>query len=241
MGLLNNMIPFSLIFRGQTQISSSLAAILNATTPVWTVLLAHFLTVDERLTPNRMGGVLLGLAGVAIMIGLDALQGLGTNVIAQLAVVGAAISYALVGIYGKRFRGPPAVTAAGQLTGTTVMVVPIALLVDKPWSYPVPGLNVWAALMALALLSTAVAYVIYFRLLSSVGATNLLLVTFLIPVSAILLGMVILGERLGPRQWAGMGFIALGLLAIDGRRLRAAKSWLAGRQRLPSAARDSSA
>lgn len=240
MGLLNNLIPFSLIFWGQTQISSSLAAILNATTPVWTVLLAHLLTADERLTPDRLGGVLLGLAGVAIMIGLDALQGLGANVIAQLAVVGAAISYALAGIYGKRFTGPPTVTAAGQLTGTTVMMVPIALLVDRPWTIPMPGPEVWGALLGLALLSTAVAYLIYFRLLSNVGATNLLLVTFLIPVSAILLGMVILGERLEPRHFAGMGFIALSLMAIDGRVLRAAKSRLAGRRQLPSAARDSS-
>jgi drug/metabolite transporter (DMT)-like permease len=224
MGLLNNLIPFSLIFWGQTQISSSLASILNATTPVWTVLLAHFLTADERLTPNRLSGVFFGLIGVALMIGLDALQGIGGNVLAQLAVTIAAISYAFAGIYGKRFKEtPPIVTAAGQLTGTTIMMIPIALLVDKPWLLPMPNINVWGALLGLALLSTALAYIIYFRLLSTVGATNLLLVTFLIPVSAILLGTIILGEQLDLRHYLGMGLISLGLVAIDGRLLKLAK------------------
>jgi len=231
MGLLNNLIPFSLIFWGQTQISSSLATILNATTPVWTVLLAHYLTVDERLTATRLGGVLFGLIGVVIMIGLDALQGLGMNVVAQLAVIGAAISYGLAGIYGKRFKGtPPIVTAAGQITASTLMMIPVALLVDKPWLLPLPHLNVLGALLGLALLSTALAYVVYFRLLSSVGATNLLLVTFLIPASAILLGVIILGEQLGWSQFVGMGLIGLGLMAIDGRILRLIKARVSGRQ-----------
>jgi len=225
MGLLNNLIPFSLIFWGQTQISSSLASVLNATTPVWTVLLAHGLTLDERLTPNRLGGVLFGLTGVVIMIGVDALQGLGINALAQLAVVGAAISYSFASIYGKRFTGtPPIVTAAGQITCTTVMIIPITLLVDKPWLLPMPGLNVWGAILGLALLSTALAYLIYFRLLPTVGATNLMLVTFLIPVSAILLGMTILGEQLDLLHLAGMGLIGLGLMAIDGRILRIIKT-----------------
>ena len=225
MGLLNNLIPFSLIFWGQTRISSSLASILNATTPVWTVLLAHFLTLDERLAPNRLAGVLFGLIGVAIMIGMDALQGLGINALAQLAVVGAAISYSFASIYGKRFQGtPPIVTAAGQITCTTLMIIPITLLVDKPWLLPMPGLDVWGAILGLALLSTALAYLIYFRLLPTVGATNLMLVTFLIPVSAIWLGMTILGEQLDTRQFAGMGLIGLGLIAIDGRLLRMIKT-----------------
>jgi drug/metabolite transporter (DMT)-like permease len=230
MGLLNNLIPFSLIFWGQTQISSSLAAILNATTPVWTVLLAHFLTVDERLTPNRLGGVLFGLIGVAIMIGLDALQGLGINVIAQLAVIGAAVSYAFAGIYGKRFKGTtPIVTATGQITGTTLMMIPLALIVDKPWTLPMPDLRVLGAMLGLALLSTALAYIIYFRLLSTVGATNLLLVTFLIPVSAIFLGTMILGEQLDMHNIVGMGFIGLGLVAIDGRIIKVIKKRLFNR------------
>jgi drug/metabolite transporter (DMT)-like permease len=218
MGLLNNLIPFSLIFWGQTQIASSLAAILNATTPVWAVLLAHFLTSDERLTVNRMVGVLFSLVGVVVMIGLDALNGLGTNVVAQLTVLGAAISYSFAGIYGKRFKGiPPIVTATGQLTGTTIMMIPLALVIDKPWLLPMPSAQVLGALLGLALLCTALAYIIYFRLLTTAGATNLLLVTFLIPISAIILGTTFLNEKLSMEQIVGMGLIGLGLIAIDGR------------------------
>ena len=220
MGVLNNLIPFSLIFWGQTRIASGLASVLNATTPLWTVLLAHFATRDERLTRNRLAGVLFGLVGVVIMIGPSALHGLGSNLIAQLAVLGAALSYAFAGIYGKRFRGiAPTVTAAGQVTCTTLLMVPISLLVDRPWQLPVPSLMTLGALLALGLLSTAVAYVIYFRLLATAGATNLLLVTFLIPVTALLLGIMVLGESLDPRQLMGMILIGLGLAAIDGRLL----------------------
>ncbi|HET6222376.1 MAG TPA: DMT family transporter [Dongiaceae bacterium] len=220
MGLLNNLIPFSLIFWGQTEIASGLAAILNATTPLFGVVLAHVLTRDERMTAGRLGGVLLGLAGVAVMIGPDALKGLGLDVLAEIAVLGAALSYACAGIFGRRFRGlPPLVTATGQVTATTLMMLPVALALDRPWLLPLPGAVTWTALLGLALVCTALAYVLYFRILATAGATNLLLVTFLIPVSALFLGMTILGERLDPRDFAGMALIGLGLAAIDGRPL----------------------
>ncbi len=234
MGAINNLIPFSLIFYGQTQIPSGLAAILNATTPLWTVLLAHWLTRDERLTPNRLAGVLVGFVGVVILLGPELLSGLGVQALAQLAVIGAAVSYAFAGIFGKGFRSvPPLVTATGQVTATAVMMLPIALLVDQPWTLPAPGLVTWGALLGLALLSTALAYGIYFRLLATAGATNLLLVTFLIPVSALLLGTLILGERLAAGDFAGMAAIGLGLIAIDGRllrRLRVGGAAMAARQ-----------
>jgi drug/metabolite transporter (DMT)-like permease len=218
MGLLNNLIPFSLIFWGQTQIPSGLASILNATTPLWTTLLAHFLTTDERLTSNRLLGVVCGIVGAVILIGPDALAGVGLNVLAQIAVLGAAISYAFAGIFGKRFRAlPPLVTATGQLSATSIMMIPIALIADKPWQLAAPQPITIAAILGLALLSTAIAYIIYFQLLASAGATNLLLVTFLIPVSALLLGITILGERLNPGDFIGMAMIGLGLAAIDGR------------------------
>jgi drug/metabolite transporter (DMT)-like permease len=218
MGLLNNLVPFSLIFYGQTRIASGLASILNAAAPVFTVVLAHFLTGDERLTPNRAGGVLLGLAGVSVMIGVDALKGMRGDAAAQLAVLGAPLSYAFAGIYGRRFRRLSSVeAAAGQVTATTVMMIPIALVVDRPWTVPMPGARTWMAIGGLSLVSTACAYVVYFRILASAGATNILLVTFLIPVSAVLLGTTVLGERLGAPHFAGMGLIALGLAAIDGR------------------------
>jgi drug/metabolite transporter (DMT)-like permease len=218
MGALNNLVPFSLIVWGQTRIPSGLASILNATTPLWTVVVAHLLTRDERLTRSRLGGVLLGLAGVVVILGPEALLGLSLDVLAELAVLGAALSYAFAGVFGRRFRAlPPLVTATGQVTGTVLMALPIALAADRPWTLPAPGLVTWGALGGLALLSTALAYVIYFRVLAAAGATNILLVTFLIPVSALLLGSTVLGERLVPRQLAGMALIGLGLAAIDGR------------------------
>ncbi len=231
MGALNNVIPFSLIVWGQTQIASGLAAILNATTPLFTVVLAHLLTRDERLTPGRLAGVLVGFAGVAVMIGLPALTGLGGDPLPQVAVVGAALSYALAGIFGRRFRHlAPAVTAAGQASASAVMMLPVALLAEHPWTLPAPGAAVLAALVGLALLSTALAYLLYFRILAAAGATNLLLVTFLIPVSALLLGTLVLGERLELRQVAGVALIGLGLAAIDGRPAARLTRWATARR-----------
>jgi drug/metabolite transporter (DMT)-like permease len=221
MGLFNSLIPNSLIFWGQTQISASLASILNATTPLWTVILAHFFTTDERLTPNRLVGVLIGLLGVAVMIGPAALQGIGLNVLAQFAVITAAMSYAIATIYGKRLRAtPPFIASAGQLTASTVLLIPFVVLVDRPWTLPSPSGSTIAAVLALALLSTALAYILYFRILRSSGATNIALVTFLIPVSAMILGTVLLNERLEPRDFVGMALIGTGLAAIDGRLIR---------------------
>jgi drug/metabolite transporter (DMT)-like permease len=222
MGLLNNVAPFCLIVWGQTHIASGLAAILNATTPLWTVIVAHVLTT-ERMTGNRLIGVLIGLAGVALMIGPQALSGLGTNLAAQLAVLAAAVSYAFAAIFGRRFKAmgvEPVVTATGQVTASSLMLLPVCLLVDQPWSLPMPGLAVWAAILGTAALSTALGYILYFRILTSAGATNLALVTFLIPVSAIVLGALILGERLEPKHFAGMALIGLALAAIDGRLLQ---------------------
>ncbi|MDI7864755.1 DMT family transporter [Rhizobiaceae bacterium n13] len=220
MGLLNNIIPFSLIVWGQTEIASGLASILNATTPLFTVIVAHFLTTDEKMTANRLLGVLVGFAGVAIMIGPAALSGSVGHVLAPLAVLGAAISYSFAGIFGRRFRRmglPPMIPAAGQVCASTILLLPVTLLVDHPWALPMPGAATWGAIFGIALLSSALAYVLFFRILETAGATNLSLVTFLIPISAILLGTVVLGERLEAKHFAGMALIAVGLAAIDGR------------------------
>lgn len=220
MGVLNNLIPFSLIVWGQTHIASGLASILNATTPLFAVLIAHVLTMDERLTPARLFGVLAGLAGTIVLIGPIALGGIGADVLAQVAILVAALSYAFAGIYGRRFRDlgiPPVLTATGQVTASTLMLLPVVLFLETPWQLPMPSLMTWAALAGLALLSTALAYVLYFRILATAGATNLLLVTFLIPVTAILLGALILSEQLNTTQGVGMALIGVGLAAIDGR------------------------
>lgn len=220
MGLLNNVVPFCLIVWGQTHIASGLAAILNATTPLFTVVVAHMLTSDERMTGNRLAGVLVGLGGVSVMIGAGAFAEAGSNLPAQLAVLGAALSYALAGIFGRRFRRmgvSPLATATGQVTASTLLLLPVALVIDRPWTLALPSPAVWGAVLGIAALSTALAYPLYFRLLASAGATNLLLVTFLIPVSAILLGALLLGEHLDPRHYLGMVLIGCGLAAIDGR------------------------
>jgi drug/metabolite transporter (DMT)-like permease len=225
MGLLNNAIPFSLIFWGQKEIASGLASILNATTPLFTVLVAHGLTREERATPAKLLGVALGLLGVALMIGLDAASGLGAHLMSEVAVLGAALSYAFAGVFGRRFKGrPPLIVAAGQLTGSSTLILPLALAIDRPWAMPLPSLATCGAILGLALLCTALAYVIFFRILARAGATNLLLVTFLIPVSALLLGLTFLGEQLDVHQLAGMALIGLGLAAIDGRPLRAMRA-----------------
>jgi drug/metabolite transporter (DMT)-like permease len=218
MGLLNNVLPFTLLFWGQTHIPSGLAAILNATTPLFTVLVAHVATADEKLNAARLAGLAAGLAGVVVMIGPDVLRDLGANVLAQLACLLAAISYAFAGVYGRRFRGEPALrVAAGQLTASSIILALPVALIDEPWTLPLPSGTAIAALVALAALSTALGYLIFFRILSRAGATNVSLVTFLIPVSAILLGTLVLGEQLAARHFAGMAAIALGLAAIDGR------------------------
>jgi len=221
LGLLNNVIPFTLIFWGQTHIPSGLASIFNATTPIFTALIAHFATRDEKLDAAKLVGVTTGFVGVMAMLGPEVLGDIGVGVWAQLACLVAAVSYAVAGIWGRRLAHLPAVTvAAGQLIAASVMLAPLAMLVDRPWRLAMPSPAALAALLALAVLSTALAYVIYFRILARAGATNLLLVTFLIPVSAILLGTAVLGERLAPHHFAGMAIIAVGLAAIDGRPAR---------------------
>ena len=220
MGLLNNILPFSLIVWAQTHIESGLASILNATTPLFGVVVAHLLTRDEKMTGNRLSGVLVGFAGVAVMIGPSSLSQLGQDLLAQIAILCAALSYAFAGVYGRRFRLwglSPMVTACGQLTASSVVMLIFAMAFDHPWTLPAPSAATIAAVIAIALISTALAYVIFFRILASAGATNIMLVTFLIPVSAIILGAVFLGERLAPQDFAGMAIILLGLALIDGR------------------------
>ena len=224
LALLNNALPFTLFGWGQTHIASGLAAILNATTPIWGVIVAHLLTRDERLNPRKVAGVLLGFGGVAMMIGPTLLANIGTDALAQLACITASLSYALAAVWARRFRrlglSPMSVTT-GQLTAGAAMMLPLAILIDQPWTQPLPPLGAWGAIAALALLCTAFGYVLYFRLIDSAGATNALLVTLLVPPIAILVAAVFLGERLAPQDFAGLSLIALGLAAIDGRLLSA--------------------
>jgi drug/metabolite transporter (DMT)-like permease len=222
LAVLNNALPFALFGWGQTHIASGLASILNATTPIWGVVVAHFLTRDERMTPRKIAGVLLGFGGVAVMIGPSLLSSLGTSGLAQIACVAASLSYALAAVWARRFKGlgiSPFSVTTGQLTAGALLMLPVSILVDHPWNRPMPPASAWAAITALALLCTALGYVLYFRLIARAGATNALLVTLLVPPVAILLGGLFLGETLAPQDFAGLGLIALGLAAIDGRLL----------------------
>jgi drug/metabolite transporter (DMT)-like permease len=221
LGLLNNAIPFSLLFIGQTALGAGLAAILNALVPFWTVLAANRLTQDEKLSAGKIAGILLGVAGASVIIGPSALTGVGAPLWAMLAVLGAGISYAFASIWAKRFKSvPPAQVAAGQLTASTLIMAPVALLAHRMWLPDALSANVWASVLALALASTALAYILFFHIVSSSGATVVSLVTLLVPVSAVFLGVLFLGESLSPTDLSGMALIGLGLVTIDGRLTR---------------------
>jgi drug/metabolite transporter (DMT)-like permease len=220
MSFINNIIPFSLIAWAQSHIAGGLASILNATTPLFGVVVAHYATSDEKLTGQRLAGVAVGFLGVVIMMGPTALQSLGADVLAQIAVLAASVAYALSGVYGRRFNRlgvAPLATAAGMLTISSVLLLPVMLLVDRPWTMAAPSTAAIASIVGLSLVSTAFAYLMYFRILAAAGATNILLVTFLIPVTAIILGATLLDERLEPKHFWGMALIGAGLGAIDGR------------------------
>ncbi len=229
LGFLNLFLPFCLVTWGQKQIASGLAAIFNTTAPLFAVVVAHYATRDERLTMPKFVGVLLGMAGVSVMVGIEALRGLGDQVVAQVAVLGGAFSYGLAAVYARRFRNQPSmVTATGQVTGAAVLSLPVALIVDQPWTLPMPGTLPIVAVLALAVLSTGITPLLYFAILKSVGATNGIIVTFLAPVSALLLGVFILDETFTVQQGFGITLIGLGLAAIDGRPLARLRATLAG-------------
>jgi drug/metabolite transporter (DMT)-like permease len=214
----NNLIPFFLFTWGETQIASGLAAILNATTPIFTAIVAHLVTADERFSTYKVAGIALGFAGIVALVGPDAIRGLNLASVAQLGCLAAAVSYAFAAVYGKRFRGtPPIVVSSGQLITSTVLVLPLELVLDKPWTFATPSTATWAAMLAMALLGTSAAYILYFQLIVSAGAVNASLVTLLVPVSALILGSVFLHEHVGWNAIAGMLLIFAGLAAMDGR------------------------
>ena len=218
LAMLNNVIPFSLMFAGQTAIGAGLASVLNATTPFWTMLLANMLLADEKLNGRKVAGVLLGVGGTAVMVGPGLVAGLGGPVWAKLALLGTALSYAFALIYARRFKGvAPEIIATGQLTASTVIMIPVVLLTNGFAGISDVSGGAWSAVFGLAVLATAFAYILYFSILSSAGATNASLVTLIVPVSAILLGTLLLNERLESFEMAGIALIGLGLIVVDGR------------------------
>jgi drug/metabolite transporter (DMT)-like permease len=222
MSMFNNVIPFMLIARGQQEIASGLASVLNATTPMFSVLLAHYFTPGERATPLRILGVLFGIAGVAILFGPGLTSGRSTTFFGMVLVLGAAASYGCAGVWGSRFRATsPIVSSCCQLVCSSIVMLLLAGLLDRPWTLPMPGPATLASIAGLAVLSTALAYVVFYRILAVSGGTNSMLVTLLMPVVSILLGVLVLGETFEPRFGAGALVIAAALLTIDGRLPRA--------------------
>lgn len=218
-GLLNNVIPFSLIVLGQTFIPSGLASILNATTPLFTVMVMAA-AGEEALQMRRVAGVALGLAGVIILRGwgIETRPGQGLGI---LLCLGGAFSYGFAALAARRLLkdAPPLGTATFQLMASTVMMAVVAGAMEQPWHLSMPGLTTWLAVLGLAALSTALAYIVFFQILRRSGATNVMLVTLLIPVTAILLGWLVLGEPISAREIAGAIVIGSALLVIDGRAL----------------------
>jgi drug/metabolite transporter (DMT)-like permease len=215
-GFLNNVIPFTLFALAQGQITGGLASIVNATTPLWTVAVAHFLTMDEGMTPAKALGLAFGISGVVVLSG----GRIGGDIWAIMACLGAALSYAFASIWARRFRSlglSPLQTAFGQVTGASMILLVPMLALSQPWALALPAPSVLAAVLGLAVLSTALAYLLFFQVLSSAGPINVSLVTFLIPPSALMLGIAFLGETVAPHHLAGLGLIFLGLLAMDGR------------------------
>lgn len=233
MAIFNTALPFSLIAFGLTRVSSSLGGILNATVPMWTAALAHFATRDEKLTVPKAVGIVTSLLGVVILIGMK--DSMVAPVIAghsppeasplwdgfaKLAFVAATACYAISGVYGKRFKTmgvEPIFAATAQLLIASVILLPLMIFIDRPWQLPRPSMAAVASLLALGIIATGLAYILYYRILAMAGATNVALVTYLVPVSATLLGVLVLGESFSGFTMVGIGIIALGLIILDGR------------------------
>ncbi len=218
LGTFGSAVPFALIFWGMLKVSGGLASILTSMTPLSTIIIAHFFTADEKLTWQRFWGVMVGVGGVIVIVGPSVLSDSGSQIASQAAILAASVCYGIAGVYGKRFFGmQPVVVAFGQVASAAVLILPMALVFEHPFSQALPSTAAIASVVALALFSSALAFIVFFRILMRVGATNVVLVTLLIPVTAIILGAVILGEKLLLRHFAGLAVIVCGLLIVDGR------------------------
>jgi drug/metabolite transporter (DMT)-like permease len=216
LGALRAAIPISLIVWAETQIDSGLAGILNSTSPLFTALIAHRFTTDDQLTPQRLLGIIIGMLGVGVLIGLDAIQGFGSHIIAQFAMLGATCSYGLAAVYGRQFKHhPPAGSAAGMLIGAACLVFPLAIL-EQPWHLQ-PSLSSLGAIIGLSFMSTALAFILWFKLIFSAGPSNTAMVTFLIPITALILGIFVLGEGIDLATVIGLVIILFGLAIAQNR------------------------
>ncbi|SPH21317.1 hypothetical protein ASD8599_02069 [Ascidiaceihabitans donghaensis] len=221
MGLLNNALPFTLMAWGQLHIESGLTSILNASTAIFGVIAAAIFFADERITLRKAIGVGLGFLGVTMAIGFENMRNLDLRSVAQLAVIAGTICYALAGVWARKMLGdqPPQVAAAGMLTGSALIMVPVAWVMEGPMSLDLAP-RTMLAIGYYAIVATAGAYLLYYRVLGMAGSGNLMLVTLLVAPVAIILGATVLDEKLGANAYAGFAFLALGMLILDGRVLR---------------------
>ncbi len=223
LGFLNNVVPFSLIFWGQQYITAGLASVLNAFTPIFTMLVMQALSREEKMTMTKLIAALTGIAGVAIMVGSDALGDTSNQLLPQIAVLGGTLSYAFGAFFITRIgKLSPAVLTTGQLSASAILLLPALFYIAPMQQLINASTSTWLSVLILALACTALAFILYFQLFKLAGATNAASVTLLIPVCAILLGALFLNEQLEPNHWLGMAAIFLALILIDG---RLAGSW----------------
>lgn len=227
MGVFNNAIPFALLFWAQTEITAGLGAILNAMTPIFTLIVAHVLTRDEKITRDKLIGIGIGFCGVAVLVGPSLLLDPGRAALAKLACIAASVSYGFASVFGRRFAREgvsPLSATFGQIVTSTLVIFPIALFFHPVATLAAAPVEVYLALLGLGIVSTAFAYVLFYKILARAGATNVSLVTLLVPVSATILGALVLDETLTPMQGLGMALISIGLLVMDGRIIKAIRT-----------------
>ena len=214
-GLLNGALPFTLISWGEQYISSGLAALLQSTTPIFTIILAHFLTHDDRFTAKKVLGIVLGFVGVGLLMWPGLREGVRASLWGELAIVGSSVSYAIASIFARKRLGnqPPLVSAAGQFTMGFVYILPLSLLIERPFNLS-PSWTVLASWVTLALLGTVVAYAIYYTLLQRTSATFTTTVTYIVPINGLILGALILGETIHPELLISLGLILSGVLLV---------------------------
>ncbi len=211
---LNSVVPFTLIAWAERSVEAGLATILSSTSPIFVVLLGLLAGTGERLSLLKLAGIASGLAGTLLIVGTEAMAGFGADLAAQLALVAASLCYGGAALFGRHFKGlDPIMPAAGSLLCGAALLIPLSLAVDRPWTLAPSGASI-QALLALSVVSTALAFVIYFRLIARLGSVATTSVAYLRVPTGVLIGMVFLGESLAPTAWAGLILIVGGVLAM---------------------------
>lgn len=211
---LNSVIPFTLIAWAERTVDAGLATILNSTSPIFTFLLTAAVTRHEAVTARKLVGIVAGIAGISLIVGMQAFAGLGQALWAQLAIVAATVCYAGAAIFGRGFKNlDPMMPAAGSMICGAVVLVPLSLIFDRPWTLA-PSTASLTALIALSVFSTALAFVIYFRLLDTLGSVGTTSQAYLRVPIGVAIGAVFLGESLSATAWAGFVCIIVGVAAM---------------------------